>query len=390
MTPNDIPQHTVQNTISLRLGDPDLTTLATEELRSTVQMIINSPDFYRGLQYGPEEGIQSLITFLVEKINREQGTSMGPANMMLVAGATHAVDMLARLYARRGGVVLIEAPTYADAIRVFQDHQIELYSIPMDNDGLITSELEKRLAWLKSKGKFPSFLYTIPTFHNPMGSILCEARRLEIIELASQYGFMIVEDDVYRDLSFNGIVPASFYAMAHGKQVCSIGSFSKTLAPGLRLGWLAASEEVIQRCINCGTTQMGGGANPFSAHIVAEYCRSGHWGKHILHLRSLYKTRRDLMLAALKLYMPSEVEWTHPEGGFFIWLKLPKNVFAQHVKDVALQAGVSLAAGDAFFLNPSEGRHRLRLAYSYAPPHELDSAIRILAQVVNRSREGEP
>jgi len=383
MTSNDLPQGAAENTISLLFGHPDPATLLTPELRNAMQHVISSPQSYTALQYGPEQGTQSLINFLVEKINREQGLAMQPANLMLVAGSTHAVDMLARLYAGRGGVMLVEAPTYVDAIHIFRDHQIELCSIPMDEYGLITSELEKQVARLHSIGKFPSMLYTIPNFHNPTGSTLSEARRIEIIRLARQYDFLIMEDDVYRDLSFEGAAPASFYALAHGKQVLSIGSFSKTLAPGLRLGWLLGSEDAIQRCINCGTMQMGGGANPFAAQIVAEYCRSGHWETHILRLRSLYKMRRDIALSALGRYMPSDVGWTHPAGGFFIWLSLPKNVFAQHVKRQALQKGVSLVAGEGFFVNPSDGQHNLRLAYSYTAPDEIDTGIRILAQVIH-------
>ena len=386
MTSNDLPQGTAENTISLLFGHPDPATLLTPELRNAMQHVISSPQSYTALQYGPEQGTQSLINFLVEKINREQGLAIQPANLMLVAGSTHAVDMLARLYAGRGGVMLVEAPTYVDAIHIFRDHQIELCSIPMDEYGLITSELEKQVARLHSIGKFPSMLYTIPNFHNPTGSTLSEARRIEIIRLARQYDFLIMEDDVYRDLSFEGAAPASFYALAHGKQVLSIGSFSKTLAPGLRLGWLLGSEDAIQRCINCGTMQMGGGANPFAAQIVAEYCRSGHWETHILRLRSLYKMRRDIALSALGRYMPSDVGWTHPAGGFFIWLSLPKNVFAQHVKRQALQKGVSLVAGEGFFVNPSDGQHNLRLAYSYTAPDEIDTGIRILAQVIHETR----
>ena len=285
--------------------------------------------------------------------------------------------------------MLVEAPSYVDALHIFRDQQVELCSIPMDEDGLIPSELEKQVAQLHSRGTFPSMLYTIPNFQNPMGSTLSEARRLEIIRLARDYGFLILEDDVYRDLSFEGTVPASFYVLAKGKQVVSIGSFSKTLAPGLRLGWLLGSEDVVQRCINCGTTQMGGGANPFVAHIVAEYCRNGHWEKHLLHLRSLYKKRRDVALSALDQYMPSDVGWTHPAGGFFIWLRLPKSVFAQDVKRLALQQGVALAAGEGFFVNPSEGEHRLRLAYSCAAPNDIATGIRILAQVIQSARRVE-
>jgi len=375
MTANDLPQGMTQNTISLLLGHPDPATLLTPEMRNAMQRVISSPQAYTALQYGPEQGTQSLINFLVEKINREQGLSIQPANLMLVAGSTHAVDMLTRLYARPGEVVLVEAPTYVDAIHIFRDHQVELYAIPTDEDGLIPSELEKQLALLHSSGKFPRILYTVPNFHNPTGCTLPEARRSEIIGLANHYGFLIVEDDVYRDLSFEGAAPASFYELAPGDQMLSIGSFSKTLAPGLRLGWLLGSADAIQRCINCGTTQMGGGANPFAAQIVAEYCRSGYWEAHISHLRSLYKMRRDVALSALSQYMPTDVRWTHPAGGFFIWLSLP-----------ALQEGVLLAAGEGFFVHPSDGQHNLRLAYSCATPGDIKTGIRMLAQVILKAR----
>ncbi|MBO0791491.1 MAG: PLP-dependent aminotransferase family protein, partial [Ktedonobacteraceae bacterium] len=291
-----------------------------------------------------------------------------------------------RLYARSGGVVLVEAPTYADAIHIFRDHQVELYAVPMDDEGLITSALEQQVAELYARGKSPCMLYTIPNFHNPTGSTLAEARRLEVIKLARRYGFLIVEDDVYRDLSFEATVPRSFYALANGKQVLSIGSFSKTLAPGLRLGWLLGPEDAIQRCIGCGTTQMGGGANPFTAHIVAEYCRQGYWEKHMAQVRSLYQSRRDAALAALERYMPADVRWTRPAGGFFTWLRLPEHVFAQDVKRLALQEGVEMASGEGFFLNPSDGAHHLRLAYSCAAYDDIDAGIRILAQVIDRAR----
>jgi 2-aminoadipate transaminase len=389
MASNELAQGMEQNTISLLFGHPDPATLSTPELRDAMQRIISSPQGYTALQYGPEQGTPGLINFLVEKINREQSLSIQPGNLMVVAGSTHAVDMLARLFVEPGAVVLVEAPTYADSIHTFQDHRIELCSIHMDENGLIPHALEKQLARLHASGKVPSMLYTIPNFHNPTGSTLSETRRSEIIKLAHQYDFLIVEDDVYRDLSFEGSVPASFYALANGKQVVSIGSFSKTLAPGLRLGWLLGSEDVVQCCINCGTTQMGGGANPLVAHIVAEYCRSGSWEAHISRLQSLYKLRRDVALSALSQYMPSDVRWTHPAGGFFIWLSLPENVFAQHVKHMALQAGVSLAAGVGFFVDPFAGAHNLRLAYSCATPNDIDSGIRILAQVIDKSRNVE-
>ena len=389
MNTNNLPQGTVRNTIPLLLGHPDPATLLTPELHLAIQHAINSPQLLTALQYGPERGTQSLIDFLVGKINREQDLSLRPENMMVVAGSTHAVDMLARLYVKPGGVVLVEAPTYADAIHIFRDHRIELCSVPIDEDGLMPSALETQVMRLYEQGKAPSILYTIPNFHNPTGRTLSEARRHEILKLARHYDFLIVEDDVYRDLSFEGAVPTSFYALANGDRVMSIGSFSKTLAPGLRLGWLVGSEDAIQRCINCGTMQMGGGANPFMAYIIAEYCRSGHWEQHISHLQALYKSRRDMALSALKQYMPGDVVWTHPAGGFFIWLSLPKNVFSQRVKQLAFQQGVSLAAGEGFFVHSSAGEHHLRLTYSCAAPDDIEAGIRILAQVIQRARRDE-
>ncbi|HEY6287335.1 MAG TPA: PLP-dependent aminotransferase family protein [Ktedonobacteraceae bacterium] len=386
MISNDLPQGMSRNTIPLSFGHPDPETLLTPELHNAMLHLINSPRAYTTLQYGGEQGTQSLIDFLVAKINREQGLSLRPANLMVIAGSTHGVDMLARLYARPGGVVLVEAPTYVDSIHVFRDQQVELCSIPVDEDGLIPSELEKQIVQLHSGGTFPSMLYTIPNFHNPTGSTLSEIRRIEIIRIARHHGLLIVEDDVYRDLSFDGTVPASFYALANGQQVFSIGSFSKTLAPGLRLGWLVGAEEAIQHCVNCGTMQMGGGANPFVAHMVAEYCQSGSLEKHISRVQSLYKMRRDVALEALEQYMPSDVSWTHPAGGFFIWLSFPEHVFAQDVKRMALEEGVLVSAGEGFFVNPAEGEHKLRLAFSCAKPDEIKAGIRILAQVVERAR----
>lgn len=384
MTFSQLPQGAVPGTIALRLGHPDPATLLSPELRQVLYQFISSPQAASALQYGAEQGAQSLLEILAEKINREQQLAVQPANLMITAGATHAVDLLARLYARPGGMVLVEAPTYADALHVFRDQQLEVYPIPMDDEGIVPSALEQQVAELQAGGKAPALLYTIPTFHNPTGRTVPEARRMEIIGLARRLGFLIVEDDVYRDLSFEGAVPPSFYALAQGQQVVSIGSFSKTLAPGLRLGWLLGSEEIIQRCVDCGTTQMGGGANPFVAQMVAEYCRSGAWEPHLMHLRTLYKSRRDRALAALGQHMPPQVSWTVPAGGFFIWLTLPRHVLAQEVKRLALQQGVDVASGTGFFVRPADGAHQLRLTYSCAAPDDIDTGVRVLAQVIQR------
>jgi DNA-binding transcriptional MocR family regulator len=391
MTSPEMPQGTAPDVISLLLGHPDPQTLLPPQLREAMQVFIKGPEAFVALQYGPEQGTGRLIEFLVEKVRREvlEGSlPVQPENLMVVAGSTHAVDMLTRLYAGCGGTVLVEAPTYVDALHIFRDHRVDLYAVPMDEDGLIPDELARLAQRLHAEGKAPGLLYTVPNFHNPTGITLPEARRRQIIKLARQYNMLIVEDDVYHDLSFEGNVPPSFFELAQGKQVASIGSFSKTLAPGLRLGWLLSSQDIIERCVGCGTSQMGGGANPFIAHMVAEYCRGGAWEEHIASLRSLYATRRDAALSALERHMPDDVQWTHPGGGFFIWIRLPEQVFARDVKQLALDEGVAVAAGEGFFVNPSDGEHHLRLAFSRAALADIDAGIGLLARAIERARVG--
>jgi len=388
MTASDAPQGTAEHSISLRLGHPDPTLLLTPELHSVMQEVLRSPLAYQGLQYGPEQGSPDLLTFLAERLSREQGISIELTNLMLVAGSTHAVDMLSRLFAGPGGVVLVEAPSYADALHIFRDHRVELHAVPMDENGLLPDSLEEQLRRLHARGTPPRMLYTVPNFHNPTGRTLSAERRLQVIELARRYSFLIVEDDVYRELCFEGTVPPGFYALAQGEGVASIGSFSKTLAPGLRLGWLLASREIVRRCIECGTSQMGGGANPFAARIVADYCQRGHWETHLARLREVYRMRRDTSLSALDRHMPPGVLWTRPAGGFFLWLTLPAQIFARDVTRRALQQGVEIAEGSGFFVTPSDGQHNLRLAYSYAAPDELVRGIQILARAIAQEKMG--
>jgi 2-aminoadipate transaminase len=379
---NHLAQDTAPNMISLRLGLPDPTTLDTPEFREAVHRVMTSTKVSEALQYGDEPGNAALIHYLVQKINREQRLSIGPDQLMIVAGSTHAVDMTARLYTKPGDNVIVEAPTYVDTLHIFRDHGVNLHAVPVDQDGINFEALQELLKNLSLKPNPPRLLYTIPNFHNPTGVTLNEQRRVRILQLARQYNLTIVEDDVYRDLAFDAPTPPSFFALADGVNTIQIGSFSKTLAPGLRLGWIAASSTMIHQFVNCGTTLMGGGSNPFAAQIVAEYCQGGYWETHIEQLRNLYRQRCHTMLTALARYMPPEVSWTKPSGGFFVWVTLPAGIEASVVKQQASERGVSVAAGEGFFVNPADGRHNLRLCYTFASTTDIETAVRILAEVV--------
>lgn len=376
-----LPQGVLPGTISLVFGHPDPTTLPVDGLRAATEAVLHSPQACLALQYGPEQGTPALIDYLVEKLNREEGLGLTHENLMLVAGSVHAVDMIARLYAGRDGVVLVEAPTYHDALHTFRDHGVDLRPVPIDDDGIVVEALAAQLALLQRQGKPPRLLYTIPNFQNPSGVTLTAARREAVLELARKYGFLVVEDDVYRDLAFEGEVPPSLYALSGGQEVLRIGSFSKIVAPGLRLGWLFAAPEHIQRCVNCGTSQMGGGANPFTAHIVAEYCRAGHLEPQIARLRQVYRHRRDVTLAALERHMSPGVTWTRPRGGFFIWLTLPEGMNVERLREAARQRGVLFVPGTGFFVGGG-GERNLRLAFSFVPPDEIERGVAVLAQAI--------
>ncbi len=377
----ELSQGVLPGTISLVFGHPDPAILPVDGLRAATEAVLCSPQARLALQYGPQQGTPALIDYLLKKLNREEGLGLTGDNLMLVAGSVQAVDMIARLYAGHDGVVLVEGPTYHEALHVFRDHSVDLRPVAIDGDGIVIEALAAQLTLLQREGKPPRLLYTIPNFQNPSGVTMTAARRRAVLELAREHGFLIVEDDVYRDLVFEGEVPPSFYALSGGQGVLRIGSFSKIVAPGLRLGWLIAAPEHIQRCVNCGTSQMGGGANPFTAHIVAEYCRAGHLEPHIARLREVYLRRRDVTLAALERRMPPGVTWTRPRGGFFVWLTLPEGMSIEPLREAAREQGVLFVPGTGFFAGGG-GQRNLRLAFSFVPPDEIERGVEILAQVI--------
>ncbi|OQY25929.1 MAG: hypothetical protein B6I34_01050 [Anaerolineaceae bacterium 4572_32.1] len=385
MTDQELAQGVLPGKISLVFGHPDAATLPVDELRHAADAVLRGPQARLALQYGPEQGPPALLDYLIEKLKREEELNLTRDNLMIVAGSTQAVDMIARLYAGRGGVVLVEAPTYHDSLSVFRDHGVDLRPVPLDGDGLIVGALAEHLEALRREGKSPRLLYTIPSFQNPSGVTLTPKRREAILELAREHDFLIVEDDVYRDLVFEGDVPPSFYALAHGRGVLRIGSFSKILAAGLRLGWLIAAPEHIRRFARCGATQMSGGANPFAAHVVAEYCRAGHLEPHIAQLQEVYRRRCRVTLKALEAHMPPGVTWTHPRGGFFVWLTLPPGLKVGPLRETAAERGVLFVPGTGFFASGG-GERNLRLAFSFVPPGEIERGVSILAQAIREMK----
>jgi DNA-binding transcriptional MocR family regulator len=346
-------------------GHPDPDLLPVEKIITATEQALRA----RGrlaLQYGPEQGYGPLLDYLTGKVERDEGLRISRANIMLCAGAAQGLDTVARLFTRPGDVVLVEAPSYHEAIATLRDYPVELRQVPMDDQGLMVEALAERLEALSQAGRRVAFLYTIPTFQNPAGITLTAECRETLVELATERGLLLVEDDVYRDLCFEGKVPPSLFELARGRGVIRLGSFSKILAAGLRLGWIIAEPEVVQRIVSCGLKGNEGGTNPFVAHVVAAFCQEGWLEPHIAQLVVRYRARRDALLAALEREMPDGVHWTRPCGGFFVWLTLPEPLEAEAVLAVATERGVLFTPGVRFFTEGG-GWRNLRLPSAFSP-----------------------
>ena len=384
MFASTMPQGVVAGSIPLFAGHPAHDLLPIEGVRAVVDAAWPAPNVTRLFNYGDERGNPELISFLVDRFNRVEELGISRENLMIIGGSTWGVDMVAKQLARPGDAVLVDAPSYRDALHIFRDHQLELFAVPIDAGGAIVEEMAETLKTLAAQGRRPKFYYVVPNFQNPSGVTMPEARRRSIIQLAQRYGFVILEDDVYHDIRFEDDLPPSFFRLAEGMNALRLGTFSKTLAPGLRIGWLIGSADRIAGFAGSGKLAMGGGANPLSAAIVADFCGSGAWEKHVQWLRGQYRRRRDIALGALQDAMPAAVKWTRPDGGYFIWLRLPRSVNVDDLAQLAQARGIYFASGRGFFVNPADGAHHLRLSFSYVPLDDLQYGIKTLGQLIGR------
>jgi DNA-binding transcriptional MocR family regulator len=367
-------------TISFVYGLPDPSTFPADDLsRAFGKTLAGQPEL--ALQYGPEQGYGPLIDYLRRKLAVEEGLEISRQQITLTAGSSQILDHLCTLLTHPGEIVLVEAPTYHESLQLFSDHELRPLQIPIDRHGLVIDALRDRLSELDRTGIRPAFLYSIPNYQNPSGITLDKVRRREILDLAAKHDVFVIEDDVYRDLAFDGSTPASMFQLGEGERVLRIGSFSKPLAPGLRMGWLLAAPDRIQQVIHSGLRTMGGGANPLTSNALAAYCQEGLLEAHVMNLRDVYRQRRDLMLAALRKYMPTEMSWTEPRGGFFVWLTLPPPLQSIAVAAQAKARGILVLPGNPFFAEEPTGQH-LRLAYSYVSQEKIEAGIRILSEVV--------
>jgi len=289
---------------------------------------------------------------------------------------SQALDLICTLYTRPGDLIFVEEPTYFLALRIFADHHLRVVSLPMDEEGLVVEVLEERLAKQR-----PVFLYTIPTHQNPTGVTLSVNRRRRLVQLSKEFDFLILADEVYHLLSYLTEPPPPLASFISEGSVFSLGSFSKILAPGLRLGWIHASRELLRPLALCGMLDSGGGLNPFTSALVRSALESGLQAEHLDRLRAVYRERLVAMKSALHRELSGLLPFKEPQGGFFFWIALPEGVNTPDLLPKAQECRVSFVPGIRFSSCGGMGNY-LRLSFSYYDSEELQEGVGRLAQVL--------
>jgi 2-aminoadipate transaminase len=374
--------------ISFAGGMPAADLLPTDVIREASQRVMVERG-RQALQYGSTEGYLPLRSWIIDYVSR-QGITLNEDNVLIITGAQQGLDLTARLLLNPGDRVVVEAPTFLGALQAFNAYQAGYEMIPVDEDGLQLELLEKVL------GSSPRFIYIVPTFQNPSGVTLSHKRRCMLVEMAAQANVPILEDDPYHQLRYEGehlpsllVLDADQFepddTLGHQGNVIYLGSFSKLLGPGLRLGWAIAPADLIRRMV-----QAKQGADLHTSlyiqMIVHEVVKGGFFEEHIARLQAAYRERRDRMLAALTKYLPPEVTWTHPQGGLFIWVTLPSSMGSEALLQKAMLNKVAYVPGAPFYAN-GEGFHTLRLNFSYPTVDQIEEGIRRLGEVLAQASE---
>ncbi|AVT35307.1 PLP-dependent aminotransferase family protein [Plantactinospora sp. BB1] len=329
------------------------------------------------LTYGHSAGPGPLIEWLCERLAEVDSVAPEPEQVFVTAGASHALDLVASVLCRPGDVVLVDSPTYHLALRVVADHRVDIVPAPADEEGIDPAATADLIRALTRQGRRVAMIYLVPTFNNPTGRCLPAERRTALVAVAARTGVPVVEDDTYRELAYPPPAPASLFSGAEPGTVVRIGSFAKSVAPGLRLGWLTGAASLVAAVTARGYVDSGGGVNHASALALAEFAASGAYRRHVAAIRIRYRRHRDALVAAVRAELP-QAEFTVPGGGWFLWLRLPHPHGGTELLPYAEAAGVSYLPGRQFFVTDTGHRH-LRLSYSMCDPETLAEGVRRLA-----------
>ncbi|MCX8135854.1 PLP-dependent aminotransferase family protein [Pyrobaculum aerophilum] len=366
--------------ISFGGGMPDPSTFPVEDIAKIVAYVLEAYP-HRALQYGSTEGVMELRQEIAKFSEFFRGIKAKPENVIITVGSQEALELLGRVFIDPGDVVITENPTYLAALQAWRVYQPRLVGIPMDEHGMMVDVLEEKVKQLKAEGARIKFIYTIPTAQNPSGLTMTQDRRKYLLEIAEKYDLLVVEDDPYSYFLFEQIEVSPIKALDKSDRVIYLSTASKIFAPGFRLGWVIANEEVI-KWFNLAKQSLNLNTSNFVQYIFLEGLRRNVVLKNLPHVRDLYKRKRDAMLAALETYMPPGVSWTKPSGGMFIWVTTPQHIDTRELLKIAVtQYKVAFVPGHGFFVDQSV-RNAMRLNFTYPSFEQINEGIRRLALAI--------
>jgi 2-aminoadipate transaminase len=364
--------------ISLAGGLPDTSTFPPRSFAAQMTRIAQSSTA-EALQYGPTEGFEETKDCILEVMAAE-GMLPDPEDLIVTTGGQQAIDLVCKTLVDPGDVVICEAPTYPGAVPVFCSYQADVIQIECDEEGMRVEELEPLLDDLRREGRRPKFIYSVPTFQNPAGVTMSLPRRQRLVELARMHELLVVEDNPYGLLRYGGEALPPLYQLDGGDFVIYIGTFSKILSPGIRIGWAVAPPPVMEKIV-LGKQAADLCTSTLTQYFVREYFAEARWRQYIEELVELYRGRRDTMIAALHEHFPAEATWTEPQGGLFIWATLPEYIDTGDLLAKALRADVAFVPGQAAYVD-GRGGNSMRLNFSGVDDGEIREGIRRIGKVI--------
>jgi 2-aminoadipate transaminase len=331
----------------------------------------------QALQYGPKQGIPELREWITS-YSRTDGVSTSADRVLVTNGAKQALELVCRLLLDEGDSVVMTSPTYFTAIPIFRSFGARFIEVGQDEQGIDVDQIASIFAELQREGRpLPKFIYDVPEFHNPTGLTTSLSRRQSLVDLAAKWGVYIVEDSPYRRIRFEGSSIAPLKAIDPEDYVFHVGTFSKLIAPGIRVGWVSSSAEMIARLVQL---KADSGSSPLTQRIVHEFCAAGKLNAHTERVVATYRTHRDRIVSALRRELP-EISMTVPSGGYYIWLRLPSGIDGDELAKQGAQEGVSVLPGSKFYAaaDIEHPKNFIRVAYTHATPDEIDEGVRRLA-----------
>ncbi|MDQ1352371.1 MAG: 2-aminoadipate transaminase [Acidobacteriota bacterium] len=364
--------------ISFGGGLPDASLFPLEDITRITAEVLEKKG-YLALQYGPTEGEPPMLEALSAHM-KSYGDDTTPEQICITSSSQQGLDLMGLLFLDEGAPIIMELPSYLGAIQVFRRCLADMRGIPLDDEGMDLNALVKELDKLAKEGKKPRFIYVIPDFQNPSGITMSLARRKELVKISADRGIPLLEDSPYRELSFTGETLPSLWTLSGGKGVIMMKTFSKTLFPGMRMGWVVADPFVIDKVVML--KQSVDLCTPsFTQLILAEYIKQGKMKETLNKAIACYKPKREAMLNALEKYMPKEVKWSKPSGGMFLWVVLPEKLDTKEIFMTAIEHNVAYVTGRPFHCDNSGG-NTMRLNYSFPSIEQIDTGIQRLADAI--------